>query len=119
LWRFCKADYFKVLGSRVAQLRKDHGLTQVQLAETLGISQQVVASYEVGRRRIPVSMLQSLAQALSVDLEGLLGGTSKANAKRGPAPILARHMERISALPKTRQKFVIEVLESMLAQHGR
>jgi hypothetical protein len=29
---------------------------------------------------------------------------------------LARHMERISALPKTRQKFVIDVLESMLAQ---
>ena len=112
-------DYFKVLGSRVAQLRKDHGLTQVQLAEALGISQQMVASYEVGRRRIPVSMLQSLAHALSVDLDGLLGSTTKSSAKRGPMPVLARHMERISALPKTRQKFVIDVLESMLAQQTR
>jgi hypothetical protein len=33
--------------------------------------------------------------------------------------MLARHMERISALPKTRQKFVIEALESVLAQQGR
>jgi transcriptional regulator with XRE-family HTH domain len=107
------------LGSRVAQLRKDHGLTQVQLAEALGISQQMVASYEVGRRRIPVSMLQPLAQALTVDLDGLLGSTAKANAKRGPMPALARQMERISALPKARQKFLIEVLESMLAQQGR
>lgn len=112
-------EYFKVLGSRVAQLRKDHGLTQVQLAEALGISQQMVASYEVGRRRIPVSMLQPLAQALTVDLDGLLGSTAKANAKRGPMPVLARQMERISALPKARQKFLIEVLESMLAQQGR
>jgi len=35
---------------------------------------------------------------------------------RGPAPVLARHMERISALPKTQQKFVIQMLESVLAQ---
>lgn len=112
-------DYFKVLGSRVAQLRHARSLTQVQLAEALGISQQVVASYEVGRRRIPVSMLQSLAQALSVDIDGLLGDAAKARAKRGPAPVLARHMERISALPKTQQKLVIQVLESVLAQQGR
>jgi transcriptional regulator with XRE-family HTH domain len=109
-------DYFKVLGARVAQLRHDQNLTQVQLAEALGISQQMVASYEVGRRRIPVSMLQSLAQALSVDIDGLLGDAAKARARRGPAPVLARHMERISALPKTQQKFVIQVLESVLAQ---
>ena len=109
-------DYFKALGTRVAQLRHDQALTQVQLAEALGISQQMVASYEVGRRRIPVSMLQALAQALSVDIDGLLGDAAKARAKRGPAPVLARHMERISALPKTQQKFVIQVLESVLAQ---
>jgi len=111
-------DYFKVLGARVAQLRKEQALTQVQLAEALGISQQMVASYEVGRRRIPVSMLQALAQALSVDIDGLLGDSAKARGKRGPAPVLARHMERISALPKTQQKFVIQVLESVLAQAG-
>jgi hypothetical protein len=81
------------------------------------ISQQMVASYEVGRRRIPVSMLQALAKALSVDIDTLLGDESaKTRAKRGPVPTLARHMERISALPKTQQKFVIQVIETVLAQ---
>jgi transcriptional regulator with XRE-family HTH domain len=112
-------DYFKVLGSRISQLRRDHALTQVQLAEALEISQQMVASYEVGRRRIPVSMLQPLAQALSIGIAELLGKPAKAASKRGPAPILARHMERISALPKTQQKFVIQVIETVLAQQGR
>jgi transcriptional regulator with XRE-family HTH domain len=112
-------DYFKVLGARIAQLRRDHGLTQVQLAETLEISQQMVASYEVGRRRVPVSMLQPLAQALAVDTDDLLGKPAKANGKRGPAPVLARHMERISALPKAQQKFVLQVIETVLAQQGR
>lgn len=109
-------DYFKALGSRVAQLRKDHGLTQVQLAEALAISQQMVASYEVGRRRIPVSMLQALAKALAVPVDELLGDSAKQRAKRGPAPVLARHMERISALPKPRQRAVIDVIEAMLSQ---
>jgi hypothetical protein len=34
----------------------------VQLAEALEISQQMMASYEIGRRRIPVSMLPAGAR---------------------------------------------------------
>ena len=112
-------EYFKVLGSRVAHLRKELGLTQIQLAETLGISQQMVASYEVGRRRIPVSMLPSLAQALKVQTDALLGNETKTRSKRGPASQLQRSIERISELPKPKQRFVMEMLETVLAQASR
>jgi len=112
-------EYFKVLGSRVAHLRKELGLTQAQLAETLGISQQMVASYEVGRRRIPVSMLPSLAHALKVQTDALLGNETKTRSKRGPASQLQRSIERISELPKPKQRFVIEMLETVLAQASR
>ena len=112
-------DYFKELGSRLVQLRKAAGLTQVKLAETLGISQQMVASYEVGRRRIPVSMLPALAQALKVQIDALLGGTAKAQSKRGPASQLQRSIERIGELPKPKQRFVLEMLETVLAQASR
>src|ERR1700733_2848483 len=47
--------FFKALGARIAALRKDSDITQVQLAQTLGVSQQTVASWEVGRRGVPVS----------------------------------------------------------------
>ena len=60
-------QFFRQLGGRIAALRKEQGLTQVQLAETLELTQQMVASYEVGRRRVPVSLLPSLARALSVN----------------------------------------------------
>jgi len=112
-------EYFKVLGSRVALLRKELGLTQVQLAETLGISQQMVASYEVGRRRIPVSMLPSLAHALKVQTDALLGNEIKAKAKRGPAPKWQQQIEAIAQLPKAQQRFVSQVLDTVLAQAGR
>ena len=48
------------------------------------------------------------------------GGIARRNEpttrKRGPAPKLAQQMERISQLPKPQQRFVIQVLESVLAQ---
>jgi transcriptional regulator with XRE-family HTH domain len=110
--------FFKELGGRIAQLRKEQGLTQQQLADELSLAQQVVASYEIGRRRVPVSMLPTLARTLAVPIETLLGEPVKA-AKRGPAPKLARHMERISQLPRAKQRFVIEMLETVLSQTGR
>ena len=112
-------EYFKALGGRVAQRRKELDLTQVQLAEMLGISQQMVASYEVGRRRVPVSMLPALAHALAVQVDDLLGHMTKARAKRGPASQLQRSIERISELPKPKQRFVMEMLETVLAQASR
>ena len=112
-------EYFKVLGGRVALLRKELGLTQVQLAETLGISQQMVASYEVGRRRIPVSMLSQLSHALKVQTDALLGSETKAKAKRGPAPKWQQQIEAIAQLPKAQQRFVSQVLDTVLAQASR
>jgi transcriptional regulator with XRE-family HTH domain len=101
-------------------MRREHGVTQVQLAEALGVSQQTLQSYEVGRRRIPVSALPTVAHTLSVSLEELFGQARQAaRSKRGPASKLEHHLERISALPKPRQRAVIDVIEAMLAQQGR
>jgi transcriptional regulator with XRE-family HTH domain len=113
-------EFFVSLGSRISRLRKDADITQVQLAETLEVSQQTVNAYEMGHRRVPVSMLPLLARTLEVSVEQLIGeAPGTAARKRGPAPELQQHMERISALPKPQQKFVIQVLESVLAQQGR
>ena len=113
-------DFFIALGKRIAGLRKGNHLTQVQLAEALGISQAAMNAYEAGHRRVPVSALPTLARTLGVDLEELIGGQPRAGArKRGPAPKLQQHMERISALPKPKQRMVMEVLEAVLAQSSR
>jgi transcriptional regulator with XRE-family HTH domain len=113
-------EFFVALGARIAQLRKDSQITQVQLAQTLGVSQPTVNAYELGQRRVPVSTLPLLALTLGVSLEDLIGqAPSAASRKRGPAPKLLQHVERISALPKQRQRAVMDVIEAMLAQQGR
>jgi transcriptional regulator with XRE-family HTH domain len=112
-------EFFQALGARIARLRKDSQITQVQLAEVLSVSQQTVNAYEMGHRRVPVSALPTLAKALGVSLEELIGQPIASSRKRGPAPKLQQHIERISQLPKAKQRFVMQVLESVLAQASR
>ena len=114
-------QFFVALGERVTLLRKEHSLTQQQLAERLGIAQQTLAHYEGARLRVPASMLPTLAELLTVPVEELIGQPSAraAKGKRGPTPRLAQHMERISQLPKPKQRAVMEVLDAMLAQASR
>src|SRR5258708_363451 len=106
------------LGRCVALLRRQRGLTQAQLGELLGISQQKIAAVELGTRRMGVAMLPALAKALAVTIDVLLGEKSQP-AKRGPIPKLHRHMERIAQLPKAQQRFVLQVLDCCLCQSWR
>ena len=111
--------FFIELGSRIAQLRKEQNVTQVQLAELLGTSQQAITAYEVGRRRVPVSSLPKIARLLGVSIEELIGEESKTANKRGPAPKLQQQLERITRLPKAQQRFVMQMLDTVIQQAGR
>jgi transcriptional regulator with XRE-family HTH domain len=111
--------FFAGLGERVTQLRKARNITQVQLAEALGVSQQTIQSYEVGRRRIPVSTLRLLAKTLGVSLDELMAEGEHAPRKRGPVSQIQQHLERIYQLPKTKQRMLIEMIDAVLAQQGR
>jgi transcriptional regulator with XRE-family HTH domain len=110
--------FFAQLGSRVAQVRKAQGITQVQLAEFLGVSQQTVTAYEVGRRRMPVSALPMLARHLGVSVEELMGEETPPS-KRGPVPKLQQQIERIQQLPRAKQRFVMEMIDTVLSQQSR
>jgi transcriptional regulator with XRE-family HTH domain len=101
----------------MAGLRKARDITQVQLAEALGIAQQTLQAYEAGSRRIPVSALPTVARSLSVSLEELFGeGQQASRSRRGPVPRWQQHIEAISQLPRAKQQFVSQMLETVLAQ---
>ncbi len=116
-------DFFKGLGARIAQARKDQGLTQQQLADHLGIPQQTLANYEVARARLPASMLPVVAQLLTLSLDELIGnplprGKGK-QARRGPTSRLQQQIEAVEQLPKVKQQFVSQMLDTVLAHASR
>lgn len=116
-------QFFVTMGERIASIRKARNLTQTQLAEALGLTQQTVQAYEAGSRRIPVSALPTVARTLSVSLMELFGeepqgkaARSSAGGKRGPMPQWQQHIEAIAKLPRSRQQFVAEMLKNVLGQ---
>lgn len=111
-------SFYVALGQRIAERRKAVGLTQVQLAEHLGIAQQTMAHYEGGVSRIAVETLAQAAHTLDTSVEDLLGASKKrGTGKRGPQPKIAQQLERIQALPAAKQRAISQVLDSMLAAH--
>lgn len=112
-------QFFKELGARIAQARKEHGLTQQALADQLGVPQQTLAHYEVGRTRFPASMLPTLARLLTMSLDELMGhavAPVKRGTKRGPTSRLHQQIDAVEQLPKAKQQFVSQMLDTVLAQ---
>lgn len=105
-------SYFAALGRHVSSLRKTKGMTQAELARAIGVSQQAVFAYELGDRRISVLVLAKIANAFTVPVEKLIGMAQPARApKRRLSPRAARHAERLQALPRTQQRFVVRILD--------
>jgi transcriptional regulator with XRE-family HTH domain len=116
-------QFGKELGRRLAQLRQEAGLTQQAVADHLGIAQQTLAHYEVGRLGLPVALVPKLAELFDVPTDVLLGvasaATAKSSGKRGPTPKLQRQLERLSRLPKAQQQVILAMLDGvLLQQHG-
>jgi predicted transcriptional regulator/transcriptional regulator with XRE-family HTH domain len=57
------------LGAKIRALRRRQGMTQTQLAQTLGISPSYLNLIEHNRRPLPAPLLIRVAEALQVDLK--------------------------------------------------
>lgn len=62
---------------RLKKLRKDAGLTQVDVAEKLGISQPAYASWERGVKKPTQENLVKIAQVLNVSIDYLVGNSNE------------------------------------------
>jgi len=115
--------YFKALGAHVTALRKSRGMTQAELARAIGVSQQAVFAYELGERRISVLVLAKLARVFAISVESMVGLSKPLHVRKGRlSPRCVRHAERLQALSKTQQRFVIriiDVLEDGNCRQGR
>ena len=64
----------KTIGKRIAELRKNKGLKQENLAEMIGVSGQAVSKWENDQSCPDISLLPQLAQILGVTVDELLSG---------------------------------------------
>ncbi len=108
-------EFFIELGERIRDLRKERHMTQGELAKQLGVTQALIASYELATRNIPIRKLISIAEILGVSFEEIIGHTKHRRLKRGPASKIEQRLLKIEQLPKSEQKFLIKMLDNALA----
>ena len=65
-------DMRRLVGSNVSRIRNQRGLTQEQLADLSGFSQQYISGLESGKRNPTVVTVYELAKALGVSHLDLL-----------------------------------------------
>ena len=64
-----------MFAERIKMLRKEKGITQVELAEAMGLSKGTIAMWEVGKREATFDTLCKLADFFGKSIDYILGRT--------------------------------------------
>jgi transcriptional regulator with XRE-family HTH domain len=103
------------VGKRLAEARKEKGISQYDLADLIGVQQPVVALYESGKKPIPMFRLPEVARVLGVSIDSLMFDDWKEkNDRIGRQSKLELQLEQIRKLPKEKQKAISTVLDMAL-----
>jgi len=105
----------ETLGQRLARLRKERGLTQKQVAESTGLIQELVSSYELDKLRLNSDMILRFTEVLEVSGDELLRGSKSTVAvKKQPSIKLVRRMDQIEGLPLYEQRALLTTIDKFL-----
>jgi transcriptional regulator with XRE-family HTH domain len=102
------------LGERIAALREHAGLSQQQLADKLGVNQQMIAYWERRAATLRPDQLTSLADALQTSVDQLLGKAAPKARGTGPSGKVRQTFEAVSRLPRRQQQRILATVEDML-----
>jgi transcriptional regulator with XRE-family HTH domain len=106
----------KAIAERLAALRKDRGVTQIEIAELLGVSQPVYSGYERGELRIHGELLVKLARILKVSADEILGLAESPPSRAPRDRRLLRRLQEIDKLSKRDREALLRTLDAFLSK---
>ena len=108
----------KAFGMRLQEIRKRRGLSQVEVAERLGIHQSLISQYERGYLRLHGALLVRLAQVLKTTPDAILA--VKAFAPDGESGTLdrrfVRRLQRLDKLSAHQKKILLGTIDAFLSK---
>lgn len=106
------------LSERLKYIRSEFDLSQVELAEKAGTTQQAIQQAEKGKARQP-RYLHRLAQELEIDVDWVVFGEVSQNQKKHTTQINAGLNDQSSdvldsffSMPEKDQKLIYELMQS-------
>ena len=97
-------------GSRVAAIRKEKQLSQIELGKRAGISGDIVGKYERDEMKPSIETATKLAVALEVSLDYLVGIGEMQVFDKG----LLRRVEELANLPEQDRQGILFALDALL-----
>jgi len=101
-------------GARLAQLRKQAGLTQTALAREVGISQRMMAYYEGPTAFPPATLLPTLARVLGISVETLLGTETAKRKSKAIDTRMQRRLQQIAGLPTEERRQIMQLVDAFI-----
>ena len=101
-------------GQRLAQIRKDAGLTQALLAEKLNISVAMMKYYELRAKNPNLEIIRKLSNILDISVDTLL--LDQKSIHPGPESELQKRFNRISKLSRKRQHKIINIIDAVITE---
>ena len=68
-----------ITGAVIKKLREEKGITQLQLAESIGVSDKAVSKWETAKGLPDITLIEPLAKALEVSVMELMSGNTVIN----------------------------------------
>ncbi len=109
-----------IFGERLVDLRKQRGLSQMELARRIGSTQRAISYYEVVAPFPPAEVLVQIAQALRVPTDELLGlrRLKDGNGEDRKHLRLWRKFRKILDLPEKDQRAISRMIHSLASAKG-
>lgn len=110
-------------GTRLAELRKDAGLSQYELANYVGVPQANIAFWERSEKPPRSDVLPKMAQVLGVGVEDLIVSDEKPLKKKAaksnsrPAGKVREVFDRVSKLPRRQQEHIVNWVSAYVSQY--
>ena len=108
----------KAFGKRLQEIRKRRGLSQVEVAERLGIHQSLISQYERGYLRLHGALLVRLAEVLKTTPDEILvakkprgNGEDKTLDRR-----FVRRLRKLDKLSAHEKKLLLGTIDAFLSK---
>lgn len=108
----------KTLGTMIAELRKQHGMTQLELAEKMGVTDKAVSKWERDLSCPDINSIPNLAQVLGVSVEELMQVKKEAEEPVGKVAQILEIVPKAVAMAMGIAVTVLAVLDALDVQSG-
>lgn len=104
----------ETLGDRIRNLRESAGMTQMQLAEAVGVSRSAIGMYEHDEREPDLDKIEAIADVFNVSMSSL----TERKGELQPNPITKLKLDRLTAifhqLDDQNQRRILDLSEVLL-----